>query len=231
MYHLLHSVGIALLVVFVSSAENHRQQAIHWENLWDSHVNRATREPVVLSIILSPRDQTHLCHNLFFPDILMTRSPEFITHALLDIVFLRFPSALPLCIWALTTSPSTLVCTVAIIFGRNGIFICNVMGWYGYEEKKMKMKIEDARKKPQDWRWVGWSGLGWQSWTTFMLSLSSVVVDEFWLWLQCARNWLGRQSSWWSCWCNSGVLLWHLAWLREGWFGLSTSHINQPYVT
>jgi len=24
--------------------------------------------------------------------------------------------------------------------------------------------------------------------------------------------------------------LWLLAWDQEGWFGLSTSHINQPYV-
>lgn len=60
----------------------------------------------------------------------------------------------------------------------------------------MKMKTEDARKKLQDGRYVGW--LGWAgSIERRSCLLSSVVVHEFWPWLQCAPNWLGSHSCWW----------------------------------
>lgn len=97
------------------------------------------------------------------------------THTfLLGIIYPRMFSAFPFCIcYSLYTSfPFILVSTVAvIIFGRNGIFI-RIVCWslcWGNEEKKMKMKTEDARKKLQDWRWV--VGMGWQFWTSFVFDI------------------------------------------------------------
>jgi hypothetical protein len=160
----------------------------------------------------SVREQSHLCHNPFFLDVLMTRSPEFLTHTLLDIVFTRIPSTLPFCIWILSTSSSTLVSTVAIIFGRNGIFICNVGSVWVWrkEDEDRRCKKEVSRLKMS---WVVGIGGGSLERRSRLLSLSSIVVHKFWPWLQCARNWLGRQSCWWRHYVIVVKLLMHL-WVR-----------------
>lgn len=127
--------------------------------------------------VLRLRDRTPTLTVIHFSfDILMTWSPECDTHTYLIIgcnLHLSILSTSPLLLIILSTHfPPVLVSTVAvIIFGGNGIFICDVLGsvWRGSEEKKMKMKTEDARKKLQDWRYGGVVGMGWQYWTTFMI--------------------------------------------------------------
>lgn len=154
--------------------------------------------------VLWRRDRTPTLTTIHFSsDILMTWSPECDTHTYLFVgcyLHLSILSTSPLLLIILSTHfPPVLVSTVAvIIFGGNGIFICEFLGsvWGGSEEKKMKMKTEDARKKLQDWRYVGW--LGWAgSIERRSCLLSSVVVHEFWPWLQCTPNWLGSHSCWW----------------------------------
>lgn len=122
--------------------------------IYKMHVLIGQRENLSYYPSSSARENAFTSATLHFPyDILMTRSPEFITHALLGIVFPRISSTLPLCICILSTFPSVLVSTVAVIFGRNGIFICNIHGSVcgGMKNRRLKkMKIEDARKKLQD---------------------------------------------------------------------------------
>lgn len=124
----------------------------------------------MLSIILNQREHIHLCHYPFFlwySDDKVTRiyNTCFVGHS--------FPQDV------LNTSPLYLH---SFCISLRSCQHCSNHFWeewdfylpyswvimWGYEEKKMKMKIEDARKKLEDWRWVGWSGLGWKSWTTFM---------------------------------------------------------------
>lgn len=168
------------------------------------------------------RDCTPTLTTIHFScDILMTWSPEFDTHTfLLGVIYAVISSALLLSWWSsfYTLPPNSCQhCSSHTLWG-NGIFICDVLGsvWGGSEEKKMKMKTEDARKKLQDWRYVGW--LGWAgSIEQRSCSLSNVVVHEFWPWLQCTPNWLGSHSCWW----RHYVVLVKL--LMQHWFPLVAS--------
>jgi len=125
--------------------------------------------------VLRLRDRTPTLTTIHFSfDILMTWSPECDTHTYLFIgcnVCLSILSTSLLLIILSTHFPPILVSTVAvIIFGGNGIFICDILGsvWGGQWRKEDE--DEDRRCKKEASRlkicWV--VGMGWQYWTTFM---------------------------------------------------------------
>ena len=100
------------------------------------------------------------------------------------------------------------------------------------KNRRLKMKIEDSRKKPQDRRCVGW--LGW----VISLKNPAYLMLKFWYGYSALQNLLGsslrsmkalyRRGE--AAVSTSGLSYWHLVCVLEGWFGLTTSYVFKPYV-